>query len=182
MDIVRHIQQHYENLHIELSKSSSEQKKNLKVATLSFYFLLPDFEEIIRKYIRIDIDKKQLTSDIKNRNVEKYQKAIEKNNAEIDEYSDEFEEAEPIEIFILDAFENATSDLDDLKSLEALFYGIIDTLDYYENFSDNPEYWNNILEKEVAFQNEILNTIKTKDIFDTSIYQIRYENVEFSEL
>lgn len=182
MDIVKHIKRHCENLQIELSKSSTEHRKSLKLATLGFYFLLPNFEEVIKKYIKIDMDRQQLISDIKNKNVENYQKAIEKSNAETDEYSDDFEEAEPIEIFILDAFANATSNLADLNSLEGLFTGIIDTLDYYENFSDNPEYWNNCLEKEVAFQTEILSMIKTQHTFDTSIYQKRYNDVEFNKI
>ncbi|TDX87288.1 hypothetical protein [Epilithonimonas xixisoli] len=182
MDIVKHIKQHTENLHTELSKSSAEQRKNLKLATLGFYFHLPDFENVISKYIKIDIDKNQLISDISKGNLENYQKAIEKSLAETDEYSDDYEEPESIEIFILEAFGSATSDLKDLNSLEGLFAGIIDVLDYYENFSDNPEYWNTSLEKEVAFQNEILNMIKTQDNFDTSIYLKQYNDVKFEKL
>jgi len=82
----------------------------------------------------------------------------------------------------LEAFADATSDLDDVKSLERLFYGIIDALDYYENFSDSPEYWNNLLEKELTFQTEVLNTLKSHDTFDISIYQKQYINVSFDEL
>lgn len=182
MDIVKHIKQHTEYLHTELITTSPEQRQRLKIIALDFYFLLPGFENVISKYIKIDIDKNQLMSDIGNGNVTNYQKAIEKSNAETDEYSDDFEEAEPIEIFILDAFANATSDIDDLNSVEGLFTGIIDTLDYYENFSDNPQYWNDSLEKEVAFQTEILNKLKSQKIFDISGYQKRYENVEFNEV
>lgn len=182
MDIVKHIQQHYDNLGVELRKLSIEQIANLKLAVFGFYFLLPNFEEVIKKYIQIDIDKKKLIVDIKTKNVADYRKAIEKSNAETDEYADDFEEAEPIEVFILEAFADATSDLDDVKSLERLFYGIIDALDCYENFSDNPEYWNSLMEKEIIFQLEILNIIKNQDIFDISIYQKKYINVTFNEL
>lgn len=182
MDIVKHIKQHNENLQSGLIATSPEQRQSLKVTTLGFYALLPDFEEVVRKYTKIDIDNKQLIYNIKNENVENYRKACFNSSAEIDPYSDDFEELEQIEIFILDAFENLVSETENLESLIGLFIGIIDTLDYYENFSDNPEYWNDLLEKEVEFQDEILNSLKMNGTFDTSIYEKRYENVDFSEL
>lgn len=182
MDIVKYIKQHTENLQNGIIATSSEQRQNLKIVALSFYFLLPDFAETIRKYIKIDFDKKQFINDISNGNVETYQKESEKSNNEIDVYADDYEEAEQTEIFILDAFDCAISDTKNTESLVGLFVGIIDTLDYYENFSDEPEYWNDLLEKEVAFQNEMLNKIKSQELFDNSIYQKRYNNVEFAEL
>ena len=181
MDIVKHIKQHTEKLQNRLVETSPEQRQNLKVIALGFYALLPDFEEAISKYIKMDVNEKQLISDIKNGNVDNYRKAFEKSYAETDPYLDDFEELEQIEIFILDAFENLVSETNNTESLVGLFIGIIDTLDYYENFSENPEYWNDLLEKEITFQNEILATLKTKVTIDTSIYQKRYENVEFGE-
>jgi len=182
MDIVKHINQHTETLQNRLTTASPEQRQNLKVATLGFYFLLPDFEEIISKYIKVDIDKTQLASDISIGNIKNHQKASEKSNAEIDVYADNYEEPEQIEIIILEAFENAVSDIENTGGLLGLFIGIIDTLDYYENFSDEPEYWNELLEKELAFQNKIMNMLKTQELFGTSIYQKRYAKVEFSKL
>lgn len=67
-------------------------------------------------------------------------------------------------------------------NIVALFIGVIDTLDYYENFSDKPEFWNNLLEKEVKFQNEIIIQLELKQVFDALMYQKRYENVDFDEL
>ncbi|MCW3170017.1 hypothetical protein OMO38_15945 [Chryseobacterium sp. 09-1422] len=182
MDIVKYIKQHTENLQNGLAHTSTEQRQDLKVTTLGFYALLPNFQEVVSKYIKIDFDIKQLISDIKNENVENYRKQCEKSNAEIDVYSEDYEEPEQLEIFILDAFENSVSETKNIESLVGLLIGVIDTLDYYENFSDEPEYWNDLLEKEVGFQNEILTILKTKGTFNTSIYQNRYENVEFSEL
>lgn len=182
MDIVKHIKQHTENLQNGLIAISSEQKQNLKVIALGFYALLPNFEEVVSKYIKIQIDHEQLIADIKNENVENYRKESKKINAEVDVYADDYEEPEQIEIFILDAFDNLVSDTKNIESLVGLFIGIIDTLDYYENFSDEPEYWNNLLDKEVAFQNEILNALKIKEIIDPSIYQKRYVDVEFNDI
>lgn len=182
MDIVKHINQHTKSLIEELISSSLEQRTSLAIAILEFYFQLPKFKETIQKYIRIRIKKHQVIADISEGRVQKYQEAIEKSNTDIDVYGDNYEEREPIEILILDAFSNATSDLKLSTKIVALFIGIIDTLDYYENFSDKPEFWNNLLEKEVEFQHEILTQVRLKQAVDISMYQKRYKNVEFKKL
>lgn len=181
MDIVKHLTKHTEHIHSQLLNTSVEERKLLKTITLRFYFLLPDFDNIVRKCLKIVIDKDQLVSDIIEGQVEKYQNAVKKSNAEIDEYADDFEEAEQMEIFIINAIDNATSSVPDLASLERLFLGIIDVLDYYENFSDRPD-WNGLLEKELPFQIELLNSIKSPENLDSYIYQKRYEEVDFSEV
>lgn len=181
MDIVKHLTKHTEHIHSQLLNTSVEERKLLKTITLRFYFLLPDFDNIVRKCLKIVIDKDQLVSDIIEGYVEKYQYAVKKSNAEIDEYADDFEEAEQMEIFIIDAIDNATSSVADVASLERLFLGIIDVLDYYENFSDRPD-WNGLLEKELPFQIELLNSIKSPENLDSYIYQKRYEEVDFSEV
>ena len=182
MDIVKHLKKHTERIHSQLLNASIKERQLLKTTTLRFYFLLPDFENVVHQHLKITIDKDQLVSDIVEGHLEKYQKAVEKSNAEIDEYGDDFEELEQMEIFILEAFENATSSSEDIHSLEKLFTGIIDVLDYYENFSDRPEYWNSLLEKELSFQIELLNLLKSPEDFDSFIYQKRYEDVDFSEI
>ncbi len=181
MDIVKHIKQHTENLQRELTKSSVKQRTDLKIATLGFYFQLPNYDQVIEKYIKINFDRNLLIADIYTENVKSYQKIIEKINSDIDVYSNDYEEPEPVEIFILDAFNHAVSDVENTDSLAGLFIGIIDTLDYYENFSNVPDYWSTLVENEFIFQNEILNTLKSQIACDILIYQKRYKNVEFSE-
>lgn len=178
MDIVKHIAQHTENLDLELKNVSLAQRKNLKISLLGFYFLLPEFESVIKKYIQIDITKEQLLDDIANDNLDEYRKADDKSNAEVDVYAEDYEEPEPVEIFILDAFSHAISSLN-YENLVFLFVGIIDVLDYYENFSDEPEFWNDLLEKEVEFQNDILEKLKLNDPVDASIYYEKYKGVDF---
>lgn len=182
MDIVNQINPHIKRLNEGLAHSSFEQRKSLTIAILSVYFKLYNFEETIKKHIGININKVQLISDISNNNVHHYKETIEKSNAEIDVYADDYEELEQIEVFILDGFTNAVSDLTITEHLVSLFIGIIDLLDYYENFSDTPEFWNNLLEKEVEFQNDILIKIKSGQTFDLSIYQKRYKEIEFDKL
>ena len=178
MDIVKY----EETIKKGLMGSSFEQRRSLTIALLGFYFQLPDFEDVVSKFTKISINKNQLVSDIANGNIENYQKALEKSNAELDEYSDDYEELAATEVFILEAFENAIDDFKSTGGLFQLFIRIIDTLDYYEQFSDEPEFWNSLLEKEVDFQKEILATLKSQDVFDTSIYQKRYNNIDFSKL
>ncbi|WP_426473834.1 hypothetical protein [Chryseobacterium balustinum] len=182
MDIVKRIDQHTKSLVDGLVSSSLEQRKSLAISILGFYYQLPKFKETIHQYIGIKVKTHQLISDINNGHTQNYQKVIEKSNADIDVYADNYEEPEPIEIFILDAFAGVTSDLKFSMNLVALFIGIIDTLDYYENFSDRPEFWNNLLEKEVEFQKEVLIQLGSKQGFDASMYQKRYKNVNFDEL
>lgn len=67
-------------------------------------------------------------------------------------------------------------------SVVALFLGIIDTLDHYENFSEEPEYWNQLLEEEIVFQSELLTQLQSKVQLNTSIYEDRYKMVEFPDL
>ena len=182
MDIVKQIDQHTKSLNDGLVSSSLEQRKSLAISILGFYFQLSKFRETIHKYIGIKVKSNQLIADINKGNIENYQEAIEKSNADVDVYADNYEEPEPIEIFMLDAFDSATSDLKFTTRIVALFIGIIDALDYYENFSDRSEFWNNLLEKELEFQNDILIQLGLKQAFDASMYQNRYENVDFDEL
>lgn len=68
------------------------------------------------------------------------------------------------------------------ESVVALFLGIIDALDHYENFSEEPEYWNQLLEEEIVFQSELLTQLQSKVQLNTSIYEDRYKMVEFPDL
>lgn len=182
MDIVKHIKQHTENLQKGFENASPVQRKNLKLAALWFYFQLPNFELTISKHINIAITKAQLITDIDDGKVSQYRRANEHSKAEIDVYAEDYEELEQIEIFILDAFDYAIAEEEDVASLVGLFIGIIDTLDYYENFSDEPEYWNALLAAEVAFQNDMLSKLELQDNLDMSAYQKRYVDVDFNEL
>lgn len=181
MDIVKHIKQHTENLQTVCDRLTAAQLKDLKPVVMGFYYQLPGFEAVIKKYIKISITKDQLTADIVKGNLESYQTAIEKTNAELDEYADDYEEPEALDIFILEALDNAVADTS-AANLVSLFTGVINTLDYYENFSDEPGYWNNLLEQELAFQLEILSTMESNKPLSASIYQERYANVDFTAL
>jgi hypothetical protein len=182
MDIVKIIKQHTENLHKGLSEASIEQRKSLVKAVLGFYFLLPDFNETINQQLKISVNQQQLINDIENDKLQEYRAAMEKANAEIDEYADDYEEPEAMEVFIVYGFSNAVADLQNAGNVVELFVGIINVLDYYENFSDSVVFWNSLLTKEVAYQSAILAELKEKPLFDSSIYKERYKNIVFGKL
>jgi len=182
IDIVKHIKKHTESLQQSFKNLSVEQVKQLKLMALVFYFKLPRWQMVIEQYIKSTIDKEKLIDDIIKESISSYQEIMEKSTAEIDEYVDDYEELEQIPIFILDAFENAVADNNKKESVVALFLGIIDTLDHYENFSEEPEYWNQILEEEITFQSELLMQLKSKVQPNILIYEDRYKMVEFPDL
>lgn len=182
MDIVQHIRAYTESLQTGFAKLSAEQRKLLKVMALTFYFQLPDAVNVIEGHIHGPIDKDRLLEDIRNGTAGRYKEITGKSNDDLDEYADDYEELEQIPIYILDAFDHAVDDNPSSDGVVALFLGIINTLDYYENFSEEPEYWNGVLEKEVVFQKQLLATLESGNELDTSIYQHRYGDVTFVEL
>lgn len=182
IDIVKHIKKHTENLQKGFKNLSVEQVKQLKQMALVFFFKLPRWQMVIEQYIKSPIDKEKLINDIIKESTTSYQEIMEKSTAEVGEYADDFEELEQIPIFILDAFDNAVADNKKKESVVALFLGIIDTLDHYENFSEDAMYWNLLLEEEVAFQSELLMQLQSKVQPNILIYEDRYKMVEFPHL
>ena len=82
----------------------------------------------------------------------------------------------------LDAFALMVADQGKAQALVALFSMIIELLDYYANFADNAADWQLLLEKEIIFQQQIFGQIAEKCLFDSSIYCVQYQNVEFAVL
>lgn len=182
MDIVKHIKKHTELLQNTFASISTEQVKQLKLMALQFYFQLPQSQTIIEQYIKSPIDKEKLIAAIINGQTKDYREIMEKSTADVDEYADDYEELEQIPIFILNAFENAVADDKDKQTVVQLFLDIINTLDHYENFSDEPAYWNNLLEAELKLQNEILSIATKNGTLPIAVYQERYKDVDFTVL
>ncbi len=180
MDIVKHISAHTDRLRVALSHASSVQLRDIRAAGLRFFLLLPDFEQTIQHHINIPVSGEQLLADIDSDNLEHYQQAIEKSNAEVDVYADDYEELEQLELFVLNAFEYATAGSNPVDTTMGLLLEIVDTLDYYENFSDSPHYWNKLLEEEIAFQNALLEQVKAGERIAVDSYSLRYREVTFS--
>ncbi|WP_336932457.1 hypothetical protein [Acinetobacter bereziniae] len=182
IDIVKIIDLHTFALKQAIEQASIEQRKSLVKALFSFYEKLSHFYVSIEKNYQITINKSQLFNDIDHELLIHYQQKIQRSNSAIDEYADDYEELDEIEVICLDAFAMMVSNQHKSQALVALLSGVIEVLDYYQNFSDQPEYWNAILEKEVLFQEQIMNDISTHITFDATIYAHRYQNIEFPDL
>ncbi|MFW2013499.1 hypothetical protein [Acinetobacter bereziniae] len=182
IDIVKIIDLHTFALKQAIEQASIEQRKSLVKALFSFYEKLPDFYVFIEKNYQITVNKTQLFDDIDHEFLIHYQQKIQRSNAAIDEYADDYEELDEIEVICLDAFSMMVSNQHKSQALVALLSAVIEVLDYYQNFSDQPKYWNVILEKEVLFQEQIMNDISTHITFDAAIYSDHYQNIEFTDL
>ena len=182
MNIVQIIDQHTFALKHAIEQASLTQRKSLVKAVFGFYQKLPHFYQTLEQCYHIHIDNNQLFKDIDQENLAFYQGQIKLANAEIDEYSDDYEALEAIQVITLDAFLMMVSNQNKSKNLLALLSGIIEVLDYYENFSDDPTYWNQVLEQEIIFQKQIMNEISENVIVDESIYAQRYQSIEFADL
>ncbi|MBJ9951734.1 MULTISPECIES: hypothetical protein [unclassified Acinetobacter] len=179
IDIVKIIDLHTFALKQSIEQASIEQRKSLVKAIFSFYEKLPLFYFYIEKNYKITINKSQLFDDIDHELLIDYQQKIQRSNAVIDEYTDDYETLDEIEVICLDAFAMMVAKQSKSQALVALFSAVIEVLDYYQNFSDQPEYWNAILEKEVLFQEQIIHDISSHIIFDSAIYTSQYQNIEF---
>ena len=182
MNIVQIIDQHTFALKRAIEQVSLIQRKSLVIAIFGFYQRIPHFENIIERHYQIRIDNKQLFKDIELENLSAYQSQIKQANANIDEYAEDYEESEATQMIVLDAFSMMVLNQKDSKKLLALFSGMIELLDYYENFSEDPAFWHQILEQEIIFQEKIMNEISEHIIFDDSIYTKRYQHIEFPDL
>ena len=149
---------------------------------LNFYFQLPQAHEVIEQYIKMPIEKDKLAEAIDNGSTDFYREIMAKSTAEVDEYADDYEELEQIPLYILNAFEHAVADNANTASTVELFLDIINTLDYYENFTEEPGYWNLLLEKEVAYQVALLKQLENKEQLDVTIYDKHYKDVDFAAL
>lgn len=181
-DIVSVISTHTAFLEDKLKQLDLNQRKSIGRAFIRFYFLLPETKECIKHHLKIDIEEDTLLNDLENDTLQYFKDALKNYNAEIDEYADNFEELEPMEVNIISGLENCVNS--SVKSDYAVynFLLLIDILDYCENFSDNPEYWNNLLKEEIEFQKKIAEQIYNGETIDENAYFERYQEVPFNEI
>lgn len=178
-DILSILTQHTAFLEDNLKKLDLNQKRSIGSAFAKFYLSLPNATKCIQEHLKIKITKEQLIQDLLNDNVQYFKDAIKKHNDETDPYAADFVELEPIEIFILGGLENCVNCLKKSHVSRSNFLLIIDILDYCENFSDQPEYWNHLLEDEILFQQKIVKQIAAGEILEENLYYERYKEVNF---
>ncbi|KAF2509087.1 hypothetical protein [Flavobacterium foetidum] len=181
-DIVSVISKHTAFLEDNLKALNPNQKKSIGCAFAKFYFLLPNVSECLEEHLKIKITEEQFINDFKNNNLQYFRNLLKNYDAETDPYSEDFVELEPMEINILSGLENCAFCLEEPQINMSNFLLVIDILDYYEDFSDNPEYWNKLLEEEIQFQKEIAERLSNGENLDENIYYERYKNVPFDEI
>ncbi len=178
-DIVSIISKHTALLENNLKELYPLQNKRIAFAFAQFYFLLPDVTECLENRLGIRTTKDQFIKDLENNTIWYIKEALEKYDAETDEYADDFVELEPMEVNILSGLENCIYSLEKPQNVISNFLLIIDIIDYYENFSDKPEYWNRLLEEEIQIQREITERMANGEIPEENLYYERYKNVDF---
>lgn len=181
-DIVSVISKHTAFLENKLKELNLHQRKSIGSAFARFYFLLPETTECIKHYLKIKITEKQFLEDLENDTLHYFTEAVKKYDTETDPYADDFEELEPMEVNIISGLENCANASEKPEFAVYNFLLLIDILDYCENFSENPKYWNKLLKEEINFQQKIVEQISKGEIMDEKVYFERYKEVPFDEI
>ena len=162
--------QHCDFLKKIIKTKTEKQKREITTTLIEFCFLLPNFEKIIKKHILIDLEKAQLIKNYNEDDLSFYRISSKKAFDAIDEYSDDYEEIESLDLLILNMFENLLIE-DKNTCIFNLFNGIIEILDYYEQFSERSEYWNKLLDKELLRQRALLKLENMNSNIYTKVYK-----------
>ncbi|WP_149205919.1 hypothetical protein [Flavobacterium johnsoniae] len=181
-DIVSVISKHTAFLEDKLKQLDLNQRKSIGKAFIPFYFLLPETVECIEHHLKIKISESKLIEGLENNTLQYFKDALKNYSIYIDPYADDFEELEPIEIDIICGLENCINSIEKEEYITYNFLLLIDILYYYQDFSENPEYWNNLLKEEIDFQQKIVEQISNGTVIDESIYFERYKEVKFDEI
>lgn len=181
-DILKILSTHTFFLENNLKLIELNQRKNIGLSFAKFYFLLPNVSECLEEHLKIKVSEEQFIADLRNDNLQYFKDALQKYDAETDSYSEDFIELEPMEINILSGLENCLYSSEKPQTTISNFLLIIDVLDYYENFSDNPKYWNKLLEHEIKSQQEIVQRMENGEIMNENIYIDRYKEVPFDKI
>ncbi len=177
MEILDYYKNHCEQLKNKIEEKSEKEISELIMSVLVFYLNFENFNAIVKKNIDIDICHEKLLEDLRTNNLTFYRIAYQKTLDKIDEYADDYEELEEIELLILAGFDFAIYE-DRKLALFHLFDGIINMLDYYEQFSERPEYWNKMLETELSNQLDLL----TQNTININFYQEKYNGIVFEKI
>ncbi len=176
MEILDIFSEHCNLLTQKINKKSENEIVKFIETVVKFYFNF-NFENVIKKHIFIDINKKTFLEDLQTDNLSFYRVSTQKVLDEIDEYDDEPEEIDELELLLLNAWDYMLIE-NKKEALFGLFEQIINILDYYEQFSERLKYWNAILEKELSNQLELLNQNK----IDLNYYMTKYNGIEFDQI
>ncbi len=178
MDILDVFETHCQQLQKKIADKTLDEINLLIISVLKFYLQFSEFNDIIKKHIFIDLSQKKFLEDLKTDNLEFYRIADKKAFDELDQDDEEsYVEYDSMELLLLSGFEYSLHE----NREEALFYlfdGIINILDFYEQFSDRAEYWNKILAEELANQLQLLDNSE----IDLDFYKKKYDKMAFEKI
>ncbi|MFV0328621.1 MAG: hypothetical protein ACK5KL_02170 [Dysgonomonas sp.] len=158
-----------------------EDKRLFALWCMDFLLRLPDALQIINKYNNLNETEESLMQNLAKGNVAKYQEAIEKTLNDMDEYADDYEEIDYPDIEILSLFDHCVCTIYQLakSTIQPCGEGVINLLDYYEQFAEEPGIWTELLEREITNQHKFVDDLINKiEVYETKYHEI-YDNVNF---
>lgn len=181
IDIIKTIKPHKLFLEQQLAQTTLAQRLSATASIVRFFLKLP-LKACFAKHLNIDIDDEKLVSDILNHDTGFYREAFKRFDEGMDPYADDFEELDSFELLLLEGIDSCTETMDQPAHLAQVFVNVIDTIDYYEQFSYDPDYWNLILADEIKFQKAIIDRLGKGEHLELDAYSKQYQNVVFEEL
>ena len=182
-DIVKQIDNYLNALKVDLSELSQKDRCFFSVWCMRIVLKLPNAITIINNTYKLNLTDEGLLEHILSaKNIGHYELLIKKSLDEMEEYADDFVEMEQLDIFVLAGFEQCIKGVNNSDDLVYAAENLINILDFYEQFTDEQEYWNNLLEQEFIGQKEFVDDILKGKPVNIDSYHEFYENVNFESL
>lgn len=182
IDIIKIIKPHTVFLETQLVNTNLDQRVRMAACMARFFLKLPSLKTCFATHLNIEIEDEKLITDILNEDTALYRDAFKRFDDSVDPYADDFEELDSFELVLLEGIDSCTNTMEQPVHLAQVFVNVIDTLDYYEQFADDPDYWNQILQKEIAFQKTTIDRLIKGEQIELDTYSKRYKDVEFEQL
>ena len=182
VDILNEIEGHKLTIHKNIKKLPQAKIYILSAWICKFLLRLPNAVKILNKYIKITDDENTIIQKIINGNIHDYEKLFEE-FSKIDVYDENFEELEQLEIIILAGIDSCIKGLNDPNMLVGSLVDIIINLfDYYEQFSEKPEYWNKLKKEEMEIQKKYTEELSREVFLTIETYHEKYNLVDFGKI
>lgn len=175
---------HMEFMEDASRKITSDNKLIFVRWCLNFLSKMPNrLEYIIDFYKLSDTPQSLLKNILSTDKAKEYLQRINESLDAMDEYADDFEVIDAPEIHILGLFETSARSVCNIKeaSIAICAEYIINILDFHVEFSDNPDLWSELLDKEMENQKLFVNDlINNREVSETKYHEI-YDNVDFND-
>jgi hypothetical protein len=180
IDIMKEINNHKSILSNNIKNMNKEKIGVLSAWICNFLLELPNAIISLNNIIKINDSKNMIIKNILNKNIKKYKELFKNYYNETNEYDENYENINQIEITIIGGFELCIKGLTEEHLLIDALVQIINLLDYCEQFSENKEYWNNLIEKEVEIQRKYTEELSKNMVLTIETYREIYKGVKFN--